>query len=290
MAKEDDEEQRLRAVAMQNAQIIRIARRRAEEALIQKSDWLRVTLASIGDAVISTDAEGRVTFMNAAAESLTGWFQAEAVGLLLQIIFNTINEQTRQPAHNPVAKALREGKAAGLANHTDLIAKDGTERAIDGSAAPIRDDEGRVVGVVLVIRDITERKRDEKARAHLAAIVESSDDAIISKNLQGIITSWNKSAEKLFGYTAMEAIGQSVTILIPPQHIDEEVLILRKIRKGETIDHYETVRQRKDGTLINISLTVSPIRSETGNIIGASKIARDITERKRAAEARRESE
>jgi len=287
MTTEDNEEERLRSVALQNAQSILMARRRAEEALRKQSEWLRVTLASIGDAVISTDDEGRVTFMNGVAESLTGCLQAEALGRPLPDVFQIINEQTRQPVANPVEKVLREGKVIGLANHTVLIAKDGTQRPIDDSAAPIRDDEGRVMGVVLVFHDITGHKQAGEASAHLAAIVESSDDAIISKNLQGIITSWNKGAEKLFGYTAAEAVGQSVTMLIPSQYIDEEPRILEKIRRGETVEHYETVRQRKDGTTLNISLTVSPIRDEAGNIIGASKIARNITERLRA-EAERE--
>ncbi|HVG21980.1 MAG TPA: PAS domain S-box protein [Blastocatellia bacterium] len=290
MAAEDKEEERLRSVALQNSQSILLARRRAEEALFKQSEWLRVTLASIGDAVISTDAEGRVTFMNGVAESLTGCLQAEALGRPLPDVFHILNEYTRQPVDNPVERVLRDGKVVGLANHTVLIAQDGTERTIDDRAAPIRDDKGQVVGVVLVFNDITGRKRAEEASAHLAAIVESSDDAIVSKDLQGTITSWNKGAEKLFGYTVAEAVGRPVTMLIPSQYIDEEPRILEKIRRGETIDHYETVRQRKDGSLVDISLTVSPIRDEAGNIIGASKIARDITDRQRAQEALRKSE
>jgi PAS domain S-box-containing protein len=301
MAVEDNEEERLRSVALQNAQSILLARRRAEEALRKQSEWLRVTLASIGDAVISTDGEGRVTFMNGVAESLTGWREGEALRQPLSEVFHIINEQSRQLVDNPVEKVLQEGRVVGLANHTILIAKDGTERPIDDSAAPIRDDDGQIIGVVLVFHDIAGRTQAEQARAHLAAIVESSDDAIISKNLYSIITSWNKGAEKLFGYTATEAIGQSITMLMPPQYVNEEPQILEKIRRGEIIDHYETVRQRKDGTTLDISLTVSPIRDEAGNIIGASKIARDITGQKRAQaereqllaseqEARRQSE
>lgn len=127
-----------------------------------------------------------------------------------------------------------------------------------------------------------ENKRIEFNFDHLAAIVESSDDAIISKDLNGIITSWNKGAERIFGYTADEIIGRPVTTLIPADHQDEEPAILARIRRGERIDHYETIRQRKDGSLLNISLTVSPVKDERGRIIGASKIARDITERKLA--------
>ena len=135
---------------------------------------------------------------------------------------------------------------------------------------------------------IAERERGadlraaELARARLAAIVESADDAVISKTLEGVITSWNKGAERIFGYTAEEVIGQPVTILFPEDHVDEEPAILARIRSGERIEHYETVRKRKDGTLIDISLTVSPIRSADGTIVGASKIARDITEQRRA--------
>jgi PAS domain S-box-containing protein len=290
MAMEDNEEERLRSVTLQNAQSILLARQRAEDALRKQSDWMRATLASIGDAVISTDVEGRVTFMNAVAEFLTGWPQAGALGRPLPDVFRIINEQTREPVDYPVEKVLREGKVLESGNHTVLIAKDGTEWHIDDSASPMRDEKGQEVGVVLVFHDITGRKKAERATAHLAAIVESSDDAIISKDLHGIITSWNKGAEKLFGYTVTEAVGKPVTILIPPEYMDEEPRILEKIRNGETVDHYETVRRHKDGTTIDISLTVSPIRDEAGNIIGASKIARDISDRKRTEETLRESE
>jgi PAS domain S-box-containing protein len=284
VAPRDDEEELLRSVALQNAQSILLARQRAEEALQKQSELLRVTLASIGDAVITTDTEGRVTMLNPVAEALTGWTQAEAAGRPVAEVFRIVNEETRAPVASPVEWALHEGVVVGLANHTVLLAKDGREIPIDDSSAPIRDATGAVHGVVLVFRDITERRRAEASRAHLAAIVESSDDAIISKSLQGIITSWNKGAEKIFGYTAAETVGRSITMLIPPQRLDEEPQILGSIGRGETVAHYETVRRRKDGTDIDISLTVSPIRDEAGNVIGASKIARDITERRRAEE------
>ena len=132
--------------------------------------------------------------------------------------------------------------------------------------------------------DITERKRNEEAAQHYSAIVESSDDAILSKDVNGVITSWNSAARRLFGYTAQEAVGKSVTMLIPADRQDEEPRILERIRRGEKIDHYETIRQRKDGRFVDISLTVSPIRDLRGNVIGASKIARDISDRKRAEE------
>ena len=253
----------------------------SELALHEQREWLRVTLASIGDAVITTDNHGNVTFLNPVAASLTGWSLADASGKSLTDVFNIVNADTRKQVESPTVRALREGVVVGLANHTLLISKDGTERPIDDSAAPIRNPQGEVAGAVLVFRDITERKRAEAKMAHLAAIVASSDDAIISKDLNGIITSWNQGAQRLFGYAAEEVIGKPILLLIPAEHKDEEPAILERIRRGEAIEHYETVRQHKDGTFLDISLTVSPVRDASGRIIGASKIARDITERKR---------
>jgi PAS domain S-box-containing protein len=256
----------------------------------QQSEQFRVTLESIGDAVIATDVEGRVTYVNPVAENLLGYSLAQAKSRPLGQVFNIVNEFTRRVAENPVERVLREGHIIGLANHTVLMRPDGTEVPIDDSAAPIHDDAGAIVGVVLVFRDITERRRAEKAKATLAAIVESSDDAIISKDLNGRIVTWNAGAERLFGYREQEVIGRPITLIIPHSHLNEETMILQRIRDGERIDHYETVRQRKDGSLLDISLTVSPIRDGLGNIVGASKVARDITRRKFIEEALRESE
>jgi PAS domain S-box-containing protein len=290
MAANDKEEEQLRSVALQNARSVLLARQRAEEELRKQSEWLRITLESIGDAVISTDADSRVTFMNGVAEGLTGWSQAEAVGRPLTDIFRIINEQTRQPVENPALRALREGAIVGLANHTVLIARDGTEHPIDDSAAPIREGSGAALGAVLVFRDVTERKRAEEIRVRLAAIVESSDDAIVSKTLEGVIRSWNAGAEHLFGYTREEAVGQPITLIIPPELHQEEQEILSRLRRGQRIEHFETVRMAKDGRRLNISLTVSPLRDEEGNIIGASKVARNVTEARRAEAALRESD
>src|SRR5262249_34997773 len=144
---------------------------------------------------------------------------------------------------------------------------------------------GDIIGAVLVFRDITERRRAERAQALLSEVVASSDDAVVSKTLEGVITSWNVAAERIFEYTPEEAIGQSITIIIPHERLDEEQSILAKLRRGERIEHYETVRISKSGKPIDISLTVSPVRDSSGEIVGASKIARDITNRKRAEEA-----
>ncbi len=287
---DEDEIRQLRSVALQHTNAVLHARLRAERELAKERERLRITLASIGDGVISTDVEGRVTYLNGVAEALTGWTQAEAVGRPLLEIFHIVHEHTREPVDNPAARALREGVVVALANHTLLIARDGGERPIDDSAAPIRDESGAPVGAVLVFRDVTERKRADEARARLAAIVESSDDAIVSKTLDGVIRTWNGGAERLFGYTAAEAIGREVTLIIPPDRLDEEPAILAKLLRGDRVESFETVRVAKDGRHLDVSLTISPLRDSEGRLIGASKVARDITARKRADQALRESE
>jgi PAS domain S-box-containing protein len=532
--------------------VLNAQRRRAEENERAQREYFQVTLASIGDAVIVTDAAGSVTFLNRIAEDLTGWPVADAVDKPLPEVFHIINEQTRQPVENPVAKVLRTGAVAGLANHTVLIRKDGSVCPIDDSAAPIHDARGRVLGVILVFRDISERRQAEQAlqgsrdqlavilqgiadgitaqdltgrllyanetaarilgypstqallqaplrdimqqfevldeegrpfplaqlpgrkalqgelhpeallrfrivatgeerwsqvkatpimgekgtvqfavnifhditvlkqaeeelrrsetryrtvselvsdyayavriepdgrgvlewvteafsritgfttseltareglawlihpedfpsvqrrlqalfeglpgssehriltksgevrwlrdysapewdpthsrlvrivgagqditvrkqaeevSLRLAAIVASSDDAIVSKSLDGTVTSWNAGAERLFGYQAAEMIGHSIRRLLPDDRQDEEDMILERLRRGEQVDHFETVRRTKDGRLVDVSVTTSPLRDTHGVIIGASKIARDITARKQAEEA-----
>ena len=168
--KDDDEEaELLRSVALQNAKSILQARQRAEEELVRTKEWLRVTLASIGDAVITTDTEGRVTSLNPVAELLTGWAQQDALGEPLERVFQIVNEDSRQSVENPALRSLREGKVVGLANHTVLIARDGTERAIDDSAAPIKDEQGTMIGVVLIFRDVSERRKDEERLRQSAA-------------------------------------------------------------------------------------------------------------------------
>lgn len=265
--------------------ISKIARNIGEQK--QDRERLRVTLSSIGDAVISTDTSGAITFMNPVAERLTGYTFAEAEGLPLEQVFRIVNETTRVVVESPVAKVLREGVIVGLANHTVLLTKDGGEYPIDDSAAPIRTTAGELIGVVLVFRDATERRYAEIATQRLAAIVEGSDDAIIGKNLESLVTSWNPSAERMFGYTAGEMIGESITKLHPPERVDEEQRIMARLLQGERVEHFETERVRKDGRRLPVSLTISPIRDSSGAIIGASKIARDITVQKEAAAALR---
>jgi PAS domain S-box-containing protein len=429
VADDDPEQTRLRAVALKNVEAILHARQRVErelvaaktalekrsEELLLQREWFQVTLASIGDAVITTDIEGRVSFLNPIAETLTGWSSSEAKGQPLELVFHIVNEDTLDHVDNPIQKVLETGNIVGLANHTALIARDGKQRSIEDSAAPIRDSQGTVTGAVMVfhdvslrrtaeralrsseerlsavfsqaalgiavadldgrfeeanakfcailgytleelrqrtfldlthpddvaltrqqvqqlrdgtianyaiekryvrkdgsavwssttvtllrkesgeaarfigiIQDITDRKQAEELLSRQAAVIEFSDDAIITKTLDGIISTWNPGAQRVFGYSAREVIGKPVTVLIPDNHLDEEPGILARLRCGERIDHYETIRRRKDGSLINVSLTVSPIKDTAGRIVGASKIARDITRQKRAEDLIRE--
>jgi PAS domain S-box-containing protein len=264
---------------------MRAARARASE----QRELLRVTLRSIGDAVITTDNEGRVTYLNAVAESLTGWTRSEAAGQSLDMVFRIVNEETRRPVENPATRVLRDGVVVGLANHSVLIQKDGRERPIDDSAAPIRNERGDVCGCVLIFRDVAAQRQVERDKAsqlltarRLASIVESSDDAIIGKSLDGVIQSWNQAAERLFGYPAGQAVGRHISLVIPPDRIAEEDQIIASLKAGQRIEHFETVRLRSDGQRILVSLTISPIKDEAGHVVGASKIVRDVTSQRQA--------
>lgn len=260
------------------------ASRRARSRAELRRRELEITLASIGDGVITTDGRGSVTGLNPVAAGLTGWTPGEAPGRSLEEVFRIIDDETRAIVSNPIARVLAEGIVLGLANHTVLVAKDGTERPIDDSAAPIRDEEGNILGVVLIFRDVTERRRAERESSQLAAIVTSSDDAIIGENLDGTITSWNRGAEKLYGYGAAEVIGKSISIVVPPEQRDDLTRMLDRIRRGEQISHYETVRVRKGGERVPVSIAMSPVLDSSGSVVGAAAIARDITERKRTEE------
>lgn len=251
-------------------------------ALEKERQRLHITLTSIGDGAIATDGDGCITLMNPVAEALTGWQSAEAVGLPLDEVLQLVNEETRSPVETPVKKVLATGTIVGLANHTVLIRRDGSERPIEDSAAPILDEQGRALGVVMIFRDASERRQAEELQLRLAAIVESSQDAIIGKTLAGIITNWNLGAERLYGYSAAEVIGRPITLLVPPEQKDEIPSIMARIRRGLSTDHFETVRLRRDGVRVCVSLVVSPIKTEDGRLIGASAIARDITAQKEA--------
>jgi PAS domain S-box-containing protein len=252
---------------------------------------LENTLSLMPAAVYTCDEEGRITFFNRRAADL--WGREPNLNDSCEKFCGSLRlwltDGSALPhSETPMAQAIKAGEST---RNREVIMErpDGSRIMVGVNIDPLYNFDGRRCGAINVFQDVTEFRKAEEARLQLAAIVESSDDAIVSKDLNGIITSWNQGAQRLFGYTAEETIGKPVTILIPPERIDEEPGILERIRRGKRIDHYETVRQRKDGSLIEISLTVSPIKDATGTIIGASKIARDITARKQVEAALREA-
>lgn len=236
--------------------------------------------------VYTTDVEGRLTYFNAAAARMFGctptlgvdkWFSAWKVLLPDGTPFSH--------EHRPMALAL-EGQEPRTGLELIVERPDGTQVWCTLSAAALRDAAGRIIGAINIVSEISDRKPAERTARLLSAIVDSSDDAIVSKDLNGVVMSWNKSAERLFGYAAQEAIGKTIAeLIIPEDRQDEEPEILARLRRGERVDHLETVRRRKDGSLLDISLTISPVKDAQGRIIGASKIARDISDRKRADRA-----
>jgi PAS domain S-box-containing protein len=238
---------------------------------------------SSDDAIISKDLNGIVTSWNRAAERMFGYDAAEMVGQSIRKII----PQDRQFEEDDVLAQIRVGQAV---THFETLRqrKDGSLVPISLTVSPVFDDRGKIIGASKIARDISDRVQANIAARRLGAVVESSDDAIITKNLRSIITSWNPAAISMFGYTEEEAVGKSIRILIPDELQGEEDEVLRKIRGGDRVDHYETVRRRKDGTRVLVSLTVSPIRNERGEVVGASKIARDITERSRLLAAAHE--
>jgi PAS domain S-box-containing protein len=256
-------------------------------------DVQHALLHALPVAVYTTDAAGHITFYNEAAAALWGTRPTLNSDQWCGSWRTYWPDGTPLPHDQcPMAVALKEKRDFIIGNGQEAVAEqpDGTRIPFVAFPSLLRDEAGEVVGALNMFVDISERKRNEEIAQRLASIVESSEDAIIAKTLEGIITSWNKSAERVFGYAAEEVIGKPITILVPADRQGEEEEILKRIRSGQRVEHFETVRQRKFGGLIDISLTVSPIRNSHGKILGVSKIARDITERKRAAEAARRAE
>lgn len=237
--------------------------------------------------IYTTDAEGYITFFNGAAA--TFWGHRPELGITRWCgAWRLFRLDGRPMAHDecPLAVTLREGRAV---RDAEAIAErpDGTRVPFIPHPTLLTDDAGRITGAINLLVDITDRKHAELERARLAAIVSSSDDAIVSKTLEGRITSWNAAATRIFGYEAAEMIGQPVTRIIPGELQAEEKDILAKIRRGQRVPHYDTMRLRRDGSRVNVSLTISPLLDGTGRVIGASKIARDITGRKQGEKLQR---
>jgi PAS domain S-box-containing protein len=266
-----------------------VERIRAEQALRESETHKSAIFQSALDGIITMDEKGRILEINPTAQQLLRRPQEQMAGktVLETMVPERLRAQYRRSPKSFVE--IAEGTVVGSRLEMPLLRGDGSEfdAEVSVSASPLP--TGQVL-FTAYLRDVTERRHAERAAQQLASIVESSDDAIVSKDLNGTIMTWNAGAERLFGYKAAEVIGKPITILIPPDRRDEEPGILARIRRGERIDHYETVRRRKDGSLVDISLTVSPMRDDKGAIVGASKIARDTTERKQAEAKLRDSE
>ena len=247
---------------------------------------LAAIVASSDDAILTTDLDGIVTSWNPAAERMYGYTAAEAIGQPNHFII----PPDRYAEEGTIIRRVLAGEP--VAHYESVrIRRDGSRVDVSTTVSPIRARDGRIVGFSEIARDISARRRTEHykdeplaAVRRLAAIVESADDAIIGLDLAGTITAWNSAAERMYGYTAAEALGRSIHMTLPEERLHEETTILEQVARGEKIDHFETIRCRKDGRRVPVSLTVSPIRDETGAVVGASKIARDITERKHAAQ------
>jgi PAS domain S-box-containing protein len=286
METEGREEELLRSVAIENARSIRRDRDRAQQELAQTQEALRESEAWVRLALTSADmGTWRVnleTGMGMRDANLNRILGLDAVSSThpIEDRFRLIHHEDKPAAIAAWQSAIKD--RTSYESEFRVVRDDGTTRWLREQGRPIVGEDGLPDFITGVTLDITARKQAEQARATLAAIVDSSDDAIISKDLNGVITSWNGGAERLFGYTALEAIGRSVSMLIPDDRIDEEPAILKRLRKGKRVEHYETIRRRKDGTLIDISLSVSPVSDERGRVVGASKIARDISERKQS--------
>lgn len=248
------------------------------KSFIHEHSWflLAALVDSCQDAIISKDLNGIITSWNPAATRMFGYQPEEMIG---ESVLRLIPPATQYEE----AEILRKIRAGELIERYEAIrvAKDGHFLDLSLTISPIRDNEGRIIGASKIAHDISEHRRAEEARFRLSAIVESSDDAIVGKDLDGIVTSWNQAACRIFGYTSEEMIGQSILRIVPEDLHSEEYEILSKLRNGERLAHYETTRVTKSGKRLDVSLTISPVKDSTGRVIGTSKIARDISDRKK---------
>jgi PAS domain S-box-containing protein len=251
--------------------------KRHEQAIAAARDYAENIVETVREPLLVLDSELRVESANSSFYRTFGVAAATTVG---KSIFEVGNREWDLPELRTLLADILPQKTTVEDFQVEHVSEQLGRRTMLLNARSLFDPLRDTQHILVAIEDITERKRAVEERARLAAIVEASDDAIVAKDLNGIITNWNRGAERLFGYTAKEAVGQPVTMLVPPERVDEEPFILERIRRGEAVNHNETVRRRKDGTRVDVSLTVSPIRNHLGHIIGASKIARDISEHK----------
>jgi PAS domain S-box-containing protein len=266
------------ALAIDNARLYQQAEaaRMEAEAVGEARQRLAAIVDGSDDVIVSKSLDGVIASWNPAAEKVFGWTASEAIGRHITLIIPP-------DRHDEEAEVLRRVRRGESVEHfeTVRITKYGQYVNISLTVSPVRDSSGRIIGASKIARDITDRLRAEESRARLAAIVDSSDDAIVGKTLDGIITSWNRAAEKMFGWTAAEAVGRHIMLIVPADRRAEEDHVLATLRRGDRVDHFDTVRVAKDGRLLDVSLSVSPIADAAGRIVGASTIARDITERRR---------
>ena len=245
------------------------------EEFVVTNARLAAIVESSDDAIVSKSLQGVIETWNSGAERIFGYSAEEAVGQNIAMII----PEERLSEETMILGKIRRGEKV---DHFQTVRrrKDGSPVNVSVTVSAIKDASGRVVGASKIARDISDRLEAEAAGARLGAIVESSEDAIVSKGLDGTILSWNKGAERLFGYLTEEIVGKSISILLPEDRREEEERILERLRRGERVEHYETVRVRKDGRPVHVSVSISPIRDGQGQVVGASKIARDVTERK----------
>ncbi len=255
-------------------------RKRAEG---EADEQFRAIVETTPECVKMVASDGTLLHMNSAGLAMVGASSADAV--TGKNVYELVAPEDRD-RFREFNESICQGSNGTL--EFDITGLRGVRRRLETHAAALRHSDGSTVQLAIT-RDVSERKEAERAVLLLGSIVDSSDDAIISKDLNGIITSWNTGAERLFGYTAAEVIGKPVTILIPFDRLDEEPKILSRLRRGERVDHFETIRKCKDGSLLDISLTISPVKDKRGNIVGVSKIARDITERRHREKALRQA-
>ena len=294
MEKTNDTEELLRSSALRTANSILLARQRAEQELVQAKEALelktkelahslsmmRATLESTSDGILVTDGTGRVTGFNEK--------YVEMWRMPREVMDSGEERQLREVAARQFKDPqqflarIKEIEASSLPESFDVL--EFADGKVFERYSKIQRVDEQITGRVWSFRDITERRQAKKTSERLAAIVDSSDDAIVGKDLNGIVTSWNAGAERIFGYSASEMTGASIRQLIPPERQSEEDRIFECIRRGERVNHMDTVRVAKGGRRLNVSITVSPIKDSAGNVIGASKIARDVTDRKRAEE------
>ena len=240
--------------------------------------YLAAIVESSDDTILSKDLNGIIRSCNPATQRVFGYTPAELIGQSVRVLI----PPERQAEEDEILARIKRGERV---NHFETVrlTKEGRRIDVSLTISPVHDPSGAVVAASKIVRDISEQKRARATQAYLAAIVESSEDAILAKDLNGIIQSANAAAERIFGYRASELVGRSIHLVIPSDRHAEEDEILARVRRGERLEHFETVRMAKDGRRLDISLSVSPICDESGGIIGVAKIARDVTEHKRLA-------